>query len=321
MLTLMRQAEQVARSDASVLITGESGTGKEVLARHIHRASRRANGPFIALNCAAIPETFSKANFSATKKAPFPAPSRAVWENSRQAEGGTLLLDEISEMDVRLQAKLLRAIQEREIDRLGGSSPVQASMCASSPPATATCAPKSTPAVFAKIFTSASTSSICACRRSANALPTSPHSPSHYARLYSEANGLPATPAFQGRTRPPLCAHGWRGNVRELENTLHRAVLLADGQRDRPRSHRPARLHLTHHHRTQPPAWSAAAWRTWSASSSSKPSRTRWAIVPTPPIILGISIRALRNKLRDYTQAGVQVPPPNMAGSADSEAA
>ena len=121
----MHRAEQVAASEASVLITGESGTGKEVLARHIHRRSRRSAGPFVALNCAAIPENLLESELFGHEKGAFSGAVARRVGKFEAADGGTLLLDEISEMDIRLQAKLLRALQEREIDRLGGAAPVR----------------------------------------------------------------------------------------------------------------------------------------------------------------------------------------------------
>ena len=108
-----------------MLITGESGTGKEVLARHIHRRSRRAAGPFVALNCAAIPDNLLESELFGHEKGAFSGAVARRVGKFEAADGGTLLLDEISEMDIRLQAKLLRALQEREIDRLGGAAPVQ----------------------------------------------------------------------------------------------------------------------------------------------------------------------------------------------------
>src|SRR6185312_3120502 len=121
----VHRAEQVARADASVLISGESGTGKEVLARHIHRKSRRSGGPFIALNCAAIPENLLESELFGHEKGAFSGAVARRIGKFEAADGGTLLLDEISEMDVRLQAKLLRTLQEREVDRLGGAAPVK----------------------------------------------------------------------------------------------------------------------------------------------------------------------------------------------------
>ena len=125
MAATVRRAEQVAGSDASVLIEGESGTGKEVMARHIHRRSRRASGAFVALNCAAIPDNLLESELFGHEKGAFSGAVARRVGKFEAADGGTLLLDEISEMDIRLQAKLLRALQEREIDRLGGGAPVR----------------------------------------------------------------------------------------------------------------------------------------------------------------------------------------------------
>src|SRR5271168_1699474 len=117
-------ADQVASSEASILVTGESGTGKEVRARYVHRKSSRADKPFISVNCAAIPDSLLEAELFGHEKGAFTGAIARRVGKFEEADGGTLLLDEISEMDVRLQAKLLRALQEREIDRVGGTRPV-----------------------------------------------------------------------------------------------------------------------------------------------------------------------------------------------------
>src|SRR5579871_2129983 len=124
MAQVMKLAQQIATSDASVLITGESGTGKEVLARYVHTRSNRAKKPFICVNCAAIPESLLESELFGHEKGAFTGAIARRVGKFEEANGGTLLLDEISEMDVRLQAKLLRAIQERVIDRVGGTRPV-----------------------------------------------------------------------------------------------------------------------------------------------------------------------------------------------------
>src|SRR3569833_419153 len=125
MAKVVQLAQQIANSEASVLITGESGTGKEVLARYVHSRSQRSKKPFISINCAAIPEHLLESELFGHEKGAFPGAVARRIGKFEEAPGGTLLLDEISEMDIRLQSKLLRAIQEREIDRVGGGKPVQ----------------------------------------------------------------------------------------------------------------------------------------------------------------------------------------------------
>src|SRR5437588_762609 len=124
MAQVVKLARQIAPSDASVLITGESGTGKEVIARYVHARSNRARKPFISINCAAIPESLIESELFGHEKGSFTGAIARRIGKFEEATGGTLLLDEISEIDVRLQAKLLRAIQERVIDRVGGTRPV-----------------------------------------------------------------------------------------------------------------------------------------------------------------------------------------------------
>src|SRR5947199_306622 len=116
-------ALQIKKKDASVLITGESGTGKEVIARYVHQRSSRSRAPFISVNCAAIPENMLESEWFGHRKGAFTCGVARRIGKFEEASGGTLLLDEISEMDTRLQAKLLRTIQERVIDRVGGNRP------------------------------------------------------------------------------------------------------------------------------------------------------------------------------------------------------
>src|ERR671929_720601 len=122
---VVKLAEQIARSEASVLITGESGTGKEVLARHVHAKSNRRDKPFVSVNCAAIPDNLLESELFGHEKGAFTGAVARRVGKFEEASGGTLLLDEISEMDPRLQAKLLRALQEREIDRVGSTQPIK----------------------------------------------------------------------------------------------------------------------------------------------------------------------------------------------------
>src|ERR1700729_1809677 len=121
-------ARRVAASDCTVLIVGESGTGKEVLARFVHRFSTRSDGPFVAVNCAAIPENMLEAILFGYERGAFTGAHTAHPGKFEQAQGGTLLLDEITEMPLSLQAKLLRVLQEREVERLGGRNPIPLEM-------------------------------------------------------------------------------------------------------------------------------------------------------------------------------------------------
>ncbi len=314
MLAAVRRAEQVAASEASILITGESGTGKEVLARHIHRRSRRAAGPFVALNCAAIPENLLESEMFGHERGAFSGAIARRAGKFEAADGGTLLLDEISEMDVRLQAKLLRVIQEREIDRLGGTAPVRVNV------RILATSNRDLPAEMAAgrfrddLYFRLNVVSL--------RIPTLRERPGdiaaladHYARRYADVNGMPLR-TLSNAAHALLAAHGWRGNVRELENTVHRAVLLATGDEigvdaielaptpgAPPQAARPA------------PGVSGLVGRTMDqverdlileTLSHTLGNRTHAAT------ILGISIRALRNKLRDYTQAGATVTPPGV---------
>ena len=120
----MALAERVAASEATVLLTGESGTGKEVFARFIHGHSPRAAAPFVAINCAAIPENLLEATLFGYEKGAFTGAQNAQAGKFEQAQGGTILLDEISEMPLALQAKMLRVLQEREVERVGGKRPI-----------------------------------------------------------------------------------------------------------------------------------------------------------------------------------------------------
>ena len=315
MLAAVRRAEQVARSEASVLICGESGTGKEVLARHIHRRSRRSSGPFVALNCAAIPENLLESELFGHEKGAFSGALARRIGKFEAADGGTLLLDEISEMDVRLQAKLLRALQEREIDRLGGSAPVKVNVRILATTNRDLIAEVRAGRFREDLYFRLNVVAlrIPALReRQGDIVPLA----EHFARKYAEVNGLPARPLSQ-HAALRLMSHTWQGNVRELENTIHRAVLLAEGNSDRHRGDRAG-----------PAGPDASLRRPHPGGVAGLVGRTmeeveRDLIIETlghtlgnrthAATILGISIRALRNKLRDYAAQGVPVPPPTPA--------
>ncbi|NIY77801.1 sigma-54-dependent Fis family transcriptional regulator [Thalassospira sp. HF15] len=225
MAETLRLAGQVANSSASILITGESGTGKEIISRYVHRKSNRADKPFVAVNCAAIPDNLLESELFGHEKGAFTGAQARRIGKFEEANGGTLLLDEISEMDVRLQAKLLRAIQEKEIDRLGGKSPVKVDVRI-----LATSNRNLEAEVNAGNFRedlyfrlNVVNLDIPSLRERPDDIPVLAE---FFVKKYSEANDVPVRP-ISPLAIQRLLSHHWRGNVRELENTMHRAVLIA----------------------------------------------------------------------------------------------
>ncbi len=222
---IVRLAETVARSEASILITGESGTGKEVIARHIHRRSNRSKRPFISVNCAAIPEGLMESELFGHERGAFTGAVARRIGKFEEANGGTLLLDEISEMDVRLQAKLLRAIQERVIDRVGGSSPVPVDIRI-----LATSNRNLREEAFRGRFREDLYYRLNVVNIQIPPLRERPQDiialAGHFAIYFSELNGLPKR-TFSPDARRALLSNAWNGNVRELENVVHRAVLIS----------------------------------------------------------------------------------------------
>jgi two-component system response regulator FlrC len=322
MAQVVKLAQQIATSEASVLITGESGTGKEVLAHYVHNRSNRSKKPFISINCAAIPENLLESELFGHEKGSFTGAVARRIGKFEEATGGTLLLDEISEMDVRLQAKLLRAIQERVIDRVGGTKPV---------------------AIDIRIIATSNRNLVEAARegkfredllfrlnvvnlkipplreRPADAIELA----QYFARKYAEANGVPVRP-LSTEARHALSVHRWPGNVRELENTIHRAVLLATGPEigvDGILTPDGARLDQSRGSSAVAHAALAAEQVTRSLIGRTVADVERDLILETlkscfgnrthAANILGISIRTLRNKLNEYAADGTPVPPPH----------
>src|SRR3984957_15769659 len=232
MTAVLSLADQSAGSEASILITGESGTGKEVLARYVHRKSMRNDKPFISVNCAAIPENLLESELFGHEKGAFTGAIARRIGKFEEANGGTLLLDEISEMDARLQAKLLRAIQEREIDRVGGTKPVKVDIriIATSNRDLAEAVKHGTFREDLLYRLNVVNLRIPALRERPRDIRALAH---HFARKYAEANGV-AYRALAPATERLLLGHPWRGNVRELENKMHRSVLLASGSEIMP---------------------------------------------------------------------------------------
>jgi two-component system response regulator FlrC len=227
MQAVISMADQIAPSEASILITGESGVGKEVIARYVHQKSRRAQRPFITVNCAAIPENLLESELFGHEKGAFTGAVARRIGKFEEASGGTLLLDEISEMDARLQAKLLRALQEREIDRVGGSKPVKVDIRI-----LATSNRDLAQAVKDGIFREDLLYRLNVVNLRLPPLRERPGDvvalAEFFVKKYAAANGVPAKPISEEAKRR-LAGHRWPGNVRELENAIHRAVLLSSG--------------------------------------------------------------------------------------------
>lgn len=225
MISVLNLASKIAPSEATVLITGESGTGKEVMSRHIHAKSKRSGGPFIAVNCAAIPENLLESELFGHEKGAFTGATGRRLGKFEEAHTGTLLLDEVSEMHPLLQAKLLRALQEKEITRIGSNNTVK---------------------VDTRILATSNRNLEDSVRKGEFRedlyfrlnvvnipLPPLRERPSDIARLsqffadkFAEANGVTRKAISQEAvTKLQSCA--WRGNIRELENTMHRAILMS----------------------------------------------------------------------------------------------
>jgi len=228
MIRVLEVAEAVARSEATVLIQGESGTGKELIARFIHASSLRAQQPFVAVNCAALPESLLESELFGHEKGAFTGAQNRKIGKFELAHGGTILLDEVSEMDLALQAKLLRVLQEREVDRVGGKDPVQ---------------------IDVRVLATTNRN-----------LEETVREGKFRADLYYRLNVIPVTlpplrerksdvklltehfmrqylgdkaPALSPEVLEALMNHPWPGNIRELQNAVQRAAILSQGQAPR----------------------------------------------------------------------------------------
>ncbi len=331
MKSVIQLADQVARSEASILITGESGVGKEVMARYLHTHSRRADKAFISVNCAAIPDNLLESELFGHEKGAFTGAVARRIGKFEEADGGTLLLDEISEMDARLQAKLLRAIQERVIDRVGGSKPV---------PVNIRIIATSNRDLAKSVAEGTFREDLLYRLNVVNLrLPSLRERPGdiavladHFVKKYAAANGVP--PRVIGpEARRALVGHRWPGNVRELENAMHRAVLLASGSEiDVEAIRLPDGRPLLGGEGASSPAASTydagvagqaaqaadAVTRSFVGQTVAEMEKT--LILDTlshclgnrthAATILGISIRTLRNKLNEYADQGTPIPAP-----------
>lgn len=304
---LIELAARVALADCTVLIVGESGTGKEVLARFIHRRSPRAGQPFVAVNCAAIPENMLEAMLFGYERGAFTGAHAAHPGKFEQAQGGTLLLDEITEMPLGLQAKLLRVLQEREVERLGGRAPLPLDVRV-----IATTNRRLREEVAAGRFRedlyyrlNVFPLSVAPLReRRDDVLPL--------AMQLLAGRCRPGTPipALSADAAHVLLTYPWPGNVRELDNLLQRALILLNGPvigpeqiqfEPAPEAERPAVA-------PAPGTLSRSLDATerdliLDALRCGQGSRREAAEK------LGISARTLRYKLARLREAGIDVPP------------
>jgi two-component system response regulator FlrC len=230
-LALYALAERVASADITVLINGPTGTGKEVLAKHIHLSSERRDGPFIAINCAALPETMLEALLFGHQKGAFTGASSGGEGFFRAANGGTLLLDEIAEMPIQLQAKLLRALQEREVVPIGASTPekidVRVIACANRDLQTEVAEGRFRADLYYRLSVfPLSTRPLNERRQDIPALAAT--------MILRHAGSRSVVPWPEAAAIDALVGHDWPGNVRELENVIQRALLLCGGDTIRP---------------------------------------------------------------------------------------
>ena len=296
-LETLRTLETVAVSKATILIQGESGTGKEVLARYVHRNSPRANQPFVAVNCAALPEGLLESELFGYEKGAFTGALARRCGKFELAHQGTLLLDEIGEMTLGLQAKLLRVLQEREVDRLGSRSPIHVDVRV-----IATTNRNLLQEVQAGRFREDVYYRLSVMPVTIPPLRERPEDievlVEHFVRQSCERNGRPKVHISE-EVMSYLKTRRWRGNVRELENVIERAVLLSDA----------GSLRIQHVTCEEPV--------TAIPIASNQPTGSIWEMERDlifrvldrhggnrthAARTLGISIRTLRNKLREYRQ-------------------
>ena len=315
---LFALATRVAQTDTTVLLTGESGVGKEVVARYIHNHSARRNGPFVAINCAAIPDSLLEATLFGYEKGAFTGAQQAQAGKFEQAQNGTLLLDEVTEMPLGLQAKLLRVLQEREVERVGGKKPVALDIriVATSNRDMAEAVNKGILREDVYYRLNVFPLLIPALRqRPEDIVPLARHFlVEHGGR--SGRPGLRLSPAAEA----VLVAHAWPGNVRELENVMQRAVILAAGDVVEADA-----LHLSpgvfasgavrQSVAIEVPAAAVTAVPTDGQKSENMRDLEREHILETLSLVggsrklagerLGMSERTLRHKLKQYRDAGL----------------
>ncbi len=319
MRELLSVGGNVAKSKATVLIQSESGTGKELLARYIHHQSERANRPFVAINCAALPDTLLESELFGYKKGSFTGATQDHRGKFEQAHGGSILLDEISEMALPLQAKLLRVLQEHEIDKVGGKEPIS---------------------VDVRVIATTNKNMMQMVEKGEfredlyfrlNVIPLSlpplrdrkddiPILVDHFLAKHAELNNR-SCPRMTQEALAVLNNYNWRGNVRELENVVERALLLSNGEEVQPQNllmHSSGTTSLNEPSIT-PPIQTIEDTANSNSSMGievgmSMKEAEKKLIFETlketngnrthAAKILGISIRTLRNKLNEYRLEG-----------------
>ncbi|MBE4581719.1 sigma-54-dependent transcriptional regulator [Vibrio navarrensis] len=225
-LRLLALADKVARTDANVMVLGPSGSGKEVLSRYIHNASLRKDGPFVAINCAAIPDNMLEATLFGYEKGAFTGAVQACPGKFEQAQGGTILLDEISEMDLNLQAKLLRVLQEREVERLGSRKSIKLDVRVLATSNRDLKQYVSEGNFREDLYYRLNVFPLTwpALReRQGDIVPLA----KHLAERHCMKQGI-AVPRFSPQALDKLTHYPWPGNVRELDNVVQRALILSE---------------------------------------------------------------------------------------------
>ena len=305
MLRIQDVIEQIANANVSVLVTGESGVGKEVVAKAVHNVSNRRDKPFVAINCAALPPSLLEAELFGYEKGAFTGAAQRHLGKFEQAQGGTLLLDEVTEMDPSLQAKLLRALQEHEIERLGGNGPVHVDVRI-----IATSNRNLQMAVEQGQFRQDLYYRLHVINIEVPSLRDRPRDiellANHFLALYSDQFNK-ALMSFAPDAMNKLMQYKWPGNVRELNNVIQRTALLANNSiitaRDIP-VELGQEISSDNWIASLPIGKSLAEVETQFILETLKfhaGNRTHAART------LDISLRTLRNKINEFTSAGIHV--------------
>ena len=300
MMDILKQARGVAPSNATVLIQGESGTGKELLAAYVHQHSRHPEAPYVALNCAALPDTLAESELFGHEKGSFTGAVGRKIGKFELAHKGTVVLDEISEMPLPLQAKLLRVLQEKEVDRIGGTRPVpiDARVVAISNVnlKTAVADGKFREDLYYRI--NVIPLMIPPLRERKDDIESLTQ---HFLEKFNLANHKKIA-AIDPEALNLLLDHGWKGNIRELENVIERAVLIGDGPSVLPEH---LLLDSSESDAPSPDPFEVKAGFTVKQMEKKLIFRTLNEVDDNrtqAAELLGISIRTLRNKLHEYKQ-------------------